>query len=388
MTNHPFDLDTLFQTPAYTQTPEPTERGLEALLFDGEPLCGRATRVFAWYGAPSIPAAPGPVPGIVLVHGGGGTAFADWVRLWNARGYAAIAMDLDGCLPVAAGDRWKRLEDGGPDGIVNGAATPFAQIDYPVRDQWTYHAVAAVIRAHSLLRSRPDVDPARIGITGISWGGFLTCIVAGLDKRFRFAAPVYGCGFSAQSPNWQRDFDALGPEKSARWTELWDPSRYLPEANLDMLWVNGTNDFAFPLPLHQRSYRLAPGPRSLCIRVRMPHGHNGPGENPAEIRAFADNLVREAVPLIRVTVQGEDAGTVWCAFDAGAFPVTSAELTYTCDTATDWVEREWNVAPAAIDAAGGIASAKLPPEVTAYFVNLFDTRALCVSAELVIRERD
>ena len=30
------------------------------------------------------------VPGMVLVHGGGGTAFASWVKRWNDRGYAAM----------------------------------------------------------------------------------------------------------------------------------------------------------------------------------------------------------------------------------------------------------------------------------------------------------
>jgi dienelactone hydrolase len=36
-------------------------------------------------------------PGIVLVHGGGGAAFAKWAELWAKRGYAGIAMDLAGC---------------------------------------------------------------------------------------------------------------------------------------------------------------------------------------------------------------------------------------------------------------------------------------------------
>lgn len=37
---------------------------------------------------------------MVLVHGGGGTAFADWVKLWTARGYAAISMSYDGMMPT------------------------------------------------------------------------------------------------------------------------------------------------------------------------------------------------------------------------------------------------------------------------------------------------
>ena len=36
---------------------------------------------------------------MVLVHGGGGTAFAEWVKAWTSRGYAAIAMDTCGQIP-------------------------------------------------------------------------------------------------------------------------------------------------------------------------------------------------------------------------------------------------------------------------------------------------
>ena len=68
-------------------------------------------------------------------------------------------------------------------------------IDEPVGDQWPFHAVAAALRAHSLLAADPAVDAARIGLTGISWGGYLTCLVSGVDERYRFACPVYGCGF-------------------------------------------------------------------------------------------------------------------------------------------------------------------------------------------------
>ena len=59
----------------------------------------------------------------------------------------------------------------------------------------------------------PGVDPDRIGVTGISWGGYLTCIVAGVDPRFRFAAPVYGCGFLGDNSAWLPEFQKMGPEK-------------------------------------------------------------------------------------------------------------------------------------------------------------------------------
>src|SRR5439155_22684356 len=112
---------------------------------------------------------------------------------------------------------------------------------------WTYHAVAAVMRGHSLLRSLPNVDPERVGVTGISWGGYLTCIVAGVDNRFKAAVPVYGCGFLHENSVWLDRFAKMTPEQRKRWTTLWDPSVYLPAVTMPILFVNGTNDFAYPL---------------------------------------------------------------------------------------------------------------------------------------------
>ena len=103
---------------------------------------------------------------------GGGDAFEPWAKLWADRGYVALAMDLSGRGP----DR-KRLLDGGPD---QDDETKFRDFDpADPSSMWTYQAVAAVLRGHSLLASRSEVDANRIGVTGISWGGYLTCIVAG-----------------------------------------------------------------------------------------------------------------------------------------------------------------------------------------------------------------
>jgi dienelactone hydrolase len=46
--------------------------------------------------------------------------------------------------------------------------------------------------ALEVLRSRPDVDPARIGITGASGGGYNSWIMAALDPRIAVSVPVVG----------------------------------------------------------------------------------------------------------------------------------------------------------------------------------------------------
>jgi dienelactone hydrolase len=376
----PWDLKRL-SAPPQVYPAELHEQSMRSLFYDGLPWKGRPTRVFAWYGVPETRPASGKFPAIVLVHGGGGTAFADWVKLWNSRGYAAIAMDTCGSLPSrgydepgGAKDR-PRHEFSGPPGWDAG----FDQIDAPLEDQWTYHAVADILLANSLLRSFPEIDANRIGITGISWGGYLTSIAASVDPRFRFAVPVYGCGFLGDNSVWLPAFAKLGPETAHKWLDLWDPSVYLPRARMPFLWVAGTNDFAYPLDSLQKSYRLPKSPRTLAIRLRMPHGHSGPGERPEEIRAFADHIVGAGQPLASIHRQGRNGRKAWAGYRASV-PLERAELLYTTQTGK-WQDRLWIAVPAEVDSSGKRVSAVLPEGVTVYYFNLIDRRGLVVSSE-------
>jgi dienelactone hydrolase len=369
-----WDMDTLSRVPAVRPAPGFDAPGVKALFFDGPPWKGKPTRVFAWYGVPAGERKE-KAPGIVLVHGGGGTAFDEWVRLWTGRGYAAIAMDTCGCTPGGQNAAHPRHDLGGPPGWGG-----FDQIDALPADQWTYHAVAAVVLAHSLLRSFPEVDAGRIGITGISWGGYLTCIAAGVDARFRFAVPVYGCGFLGEDSCWLDTFKGMGEEKARKWLGAWDPSVYLPAARMPFLWVTGTNDFAYPMDSLRKSYRLPAGEQALCLRIRMPHGHGGPGENPEEILVFADAVLRGGVPLPEITGQGRDGDRAWAAFRAApAAPVDRAELIFSEDGGP-WQKREWKSAPAEVDRAAGKASAALPGKTRVWFFNVIDSRGHVTSS--------
>ena len=54
--------------------------------------------------------------------------------------------------------------------------------------------VMDIRRAESILASRPEVDPARIGITGVSLGGIMTSIAAGVDGHFWRVCPILAGG--------------------------------------------------------------------------------------------------------------------------------------------------------------------------------------------------
>ncbi len=371
-----WDLAALGRPPRVHEAPEFKAEGVRGLFYEGLPWKGKPTRVFAWYGVPENHRPGQKLPAMVLAHGGGGTAFDEWVRQWTRRGYAAIAMDLEGTLPQGQYPNRPRHDWSGP--ARSGA---FADLDEPARDQWFYHAVADIILAHSLLRSFPEVDADRMGLTGISWGGILTCAVAGIDHRFRLAVPVYGCGFLSDAPVFQNAWTARGPGSADRWMALWDPARYLPGAQMPMLWINGTNDLHFPLNIHRRSWALPSPPGRLCIRVGMKHGHP-PGWEPEEIDAFADSILLGGDPLPLVRTWGSSDGRCRVTFESSR-PIRTAELVYSEDV-SDWVKCRWLTREAAIDSAGTAAEAAMPEGCAAWFFNLTDAQGLLVSSPVEV----
>ena len=369
----PWNLAELSKTPQFEWLQKGD--GVWSLMYQGEPFKGKPTRVFAYYATPGTLhgdiTGDHALPCVVLVHGGGGHAFKEWAEMWAKRGYAAIAMDLAGCGPDE-----KPLPDGGPG---QSDEEKFQPIDGPVTDMWTYHAVADVIRAHSLARSFPEVDPSQTAITGISWGGYLTCIVSGLDNRFRAVVPVYGCGFLAEDSFWTEILAAMPPAKRERWISLFDPSRYVGSASMPMFFIDGTNDFAYPLDSYAKTYSLVHSPREYRITVGMKHSHQF-GWDPPEIAMFIDSRLRDGVPLPRVGTPVLTGNAVKASVDAKT-GLTSASFHYTTDTGT-MNQRTWLTRPARIE-KGAIIADPPPAGATIWFLTVKDERGAVVSSELV-----
>ena len=320
---------------------------VQELYYDGEPWQGKSTRVFAYLGRPTNTGSA-KLPAMVLVHGGGGRAFKDWAEHWAKRGYVALAMDLAGNGPGG------RLPDGGPDQSDTVKFRNFTLAE--VRDMWTYHAVAAVVRGHSLLRSMPGVDRDRMGITGISWGGYLTCIVAGIDSRFKVAVPVYGCGFLGDNSVWRdKALGAMTPEARALWLRLFDPSQYVGAVRYPILFVNGTTDFAYPMDSYQKTYRLVPEKwRQVSMAVNRPHGHIWTFP---EVDAFVGSVLRRDPVWGRFGVPRVEGHRLEAGWGRGA-DLRDPVLCYTTNSGA-WQERKWVTVPARID--GAALSGELPP---------------------------
>jgi cephalosporin-C deacetylase-like acetyl esterase len=340
---------------------------VQEVYYQGEPFHGKPTRVFAYLGRPNT--GKGPYPAMLLVHGGGGKAFREWAEHWAQRGYVALAMDTAGCGPNGP------LTDGGPDQSDTTKFRGFT--DDEVCDMWTYHAVAAVIRGHSLLARLPEVDRSRIGITGLSWGGYLTCIVAALDHRLKVAVPVYGCGFLGEDSYWKATALAkMRPDARDRWLRDFDPSQYLSGVKCPMLFLNGTRDFAYPLDSYRASYRLVPAHlRHVSVIPDLPHHHIWTF---AEVDQFVDSVLRHGAPLpcLRAPAIHRDLVTATVVSSA---PIKQASLLYTTDTG-EWQKRRWGTLPAEIN--GETIVAHLPGQrPLTWYLLVTDAQGLRASTE-------
>jgi len=126
------------------------------------------------------PKAEGKYPAIVVQHFLGGTKeeMKPLIGPLAQKGFVVAAID-----GRYRGDRknGKDLQTAMLESLRSGKGHPFL-----------LDTAYDVTRLIDYLQSRPDVDPTRIGMTGVSEGGIITWMVAAADDRVKVAAPVIG----------------------------------------------------------------------------------------------------------------------------------------------------------------------------------------------------
>lgn len=373
----PWDKADLFTTPKYSYVDDYNVEGVQSLFYEGLVYHNKVSRFYAYYSAPDGEAPVSGWPAVVLVHGGGGTASAEWVEQWNKHGYAAISMDLEGNLP-ARGPSGERPR--------HAWSTPKRSSHFeektinwgkPVEEHWFYHAIGGVIRAACLLHSFPEVDSHRIGIEGFSWGGVLTSVALGVDPRFKFGITHTGCGFLHEGDSYfGTSFRRRSPDKLQMALAYYEPSSYLHKVTCPVLRTSSPTDSHFPLVCEMKSAQATQGPFSLWIKVGWGHAAR-PEKEPY---AFADSVVKGGPELPKC---GEliQEGNTWSVSFTGPYPLEQAELCYTLDTGLS-KERQWHVVAAKLDFS--TASAELPEGTRVFYFNVSDSAGRMASS--LIRE--
>lgn len=294
--------------PVSSTTGENRWSHIRALTFDGANIGENKTKVFAYIGYPENAE---NAPAVVLVHGGLGHPYAMWIKKWTDRGYVAIAFENTGYFPTELGKNVAGRDSDPHNYWEYGLAGDFAEEGYmnaptnsgmgdsgaEPESQWMYHCVAQTILAHNILRNDPTVDPERIGITGISWGGIITSTAIGFDNRYAFAIPVYCTGYSSETLGNMGSYFGNLPAKT-----VWGAENRYDRVDFPVLWLCWNNDSSSSIHAPSLSYLHTKGGSEktvLSIIDNMQHYHSAAWDQKVNYR-FADWVVKDGNGLTQL----------------------------------------------------------------------------------------
>jgi dienelactone hydrolase len=232
---------------------EPRDEGGIA-VHDVTWLSPHGGRVSAWM---VVPPGAGPFAGLVYLHGSE-TWRDDFLD-------EAIAMAHAGAVSLVVDAPFARIGDD-----RRYALTAF---DAPEEERaMTAQAVVDVRRAFDVLSARDDVDRARLGFVGHSWGASLGVVLAAVDTRPSALALVTGrpswTGFLETSDAGfvERARERLSREEWENYLRLMAPLDALAEiggVDAGRLYLQyGTADDVVPPDVAQQLIDAAPGARS------------------------------------------------------------------------------------------------------------------------------
>jgi dienelactone hydrolase len=195
------------------------------------------------------PAGKGPFAGLIVQHG----------------------MPGSGADMAAVGESFARLG-----AVVVLIDAPFARrsgepVRFDERDRREQiQLIVDLCRAVDLLRARDDVDPDRIGYLGVSYGGAMGGLLAGVEHRIAAFVLRVGDGGLVEHFGTRRDsggsLPPLPTARRRRWLAAMrpiEPLRWVRRATASLLFQSGRHDDVVP-PADARRYQAAaPEPKEV-----------------------------------------------------------------------------------------------------------------------------
>ena len=352
----------------------------------------------------ATPKAPGKHPGMLVLHGGGGCAEVDKAMAWAQRGYVAVAPDLPGIaepkkLTVTKG-KWSSLKYGEGRWVATPDAGSSVICD----------AVVSAMKSLYLLRSQPDVDTLRIGVVGVSWGGYMTTMVCGLaGDQVKAGFALYGCGFFDRGGYGATNWEKISAEERDRWLLHLDAGRRVPNMKAAYFLAAASNDFFGYATSAQATLDAIPGEKNHLFAPNANHKISVPGgssfdKKPAkpftptafqpfptpegqkanwlamEVPYFDYYLKDVGQPFPKVAVE-KSGDPLLARFSVTApHPLTKVEV-YWAAANPDARKREWLALPAA-KVGDNLYETKIPAEAADWFALVSDDRPVTVSGRL------
>jgi cephalosporin-C deacetylase len=269
--------------PKFDLVPQPGLSTTEVEVFQAEMVSYGGVRIRGWY---TVPRKPGKYPGILMVPGYG-SAMSPATDVTYA---AVLALDIRGHgiskQDFNPGDReymWEGM--GGPE-----------------KDYVYAGAFMDCIRGLDFLASRPEVDAARLAVTGGSQGGGLTFATAGLDPRVVACAPDvpwlddwpgYEEAASWAVENYPKYIAAnpgVTPARLRRTLSYFDVANLTPRIRCPVLVSIGLQDDVVPPRTVLTAYNRIHAPKELVVYPYGQHEGGGDAHEKIKMRWLRDRL--------------------------------------------------------------------------------------------------
>jgi len=203
-------------------------------------MCDAAMPVDGWV-IPPVDYEPGKkYPGILLIHGGpqgryDGTKFIADAQIYSAEGYFAFF-----CNPRGSNGQGREFQ------YVSGK---YGTIDFDDLMQFT----------DKVLELYPDIDSTRLGVTGGSYGGFMTNWVIGHTDRFAAAVSVVSISNYFTKPVGDIGWYDMTEQRADAWHnagELWwhSPLKYAKNVKTPTMFCQNDEDFRCPIDQAEQMY--------------------------------------------------------------------------------------------------------------------------------------
>lgn len=347
---------------------------VEEIYYESREYKGKPVRIFGYF---CYPINAKKLPAILLSHGGGGTAHLGRTIAWAKRGYAVLTIDLPG-----KGDQRSSSRSTGPDMDVPILLRTNPDPSY----NYLVHAVAAARNGITFLTQRSEVDPDRIGMVGLSWGGVLTLLTNGQDKRLKTAVNVFGAGYIPEGCTWQNRFNLKSKEDLNRWYSFIDPKNFLKTQHAPILFITGTNDHCYYLPTFQKSFAEVTVDKKLLLIPNLRHRFLPYMQR--IVWNWLDSKLKHKgsfpeIALLPIFEKGNDKLVVPIIATAHSH-ITKATLYYTKGEPSRWTKRQWESIDGYYEDGiyyFGIPEALLSPEIM-FYVSVKDNHGSAVSTPI------
>jgi len=299
--------------------------------------------IYAYYMTPQT---EGKCPAMLILHGGGQSAdsYYDLGLKFANRGYVCLIPDLPG---IADPGRVDREGKGSSGEWMN---YPYARNHFNVnpnaKSSSIYEGMVVSIQSFYLLKNNAKVFEDKIGVRGLSWGGYATTILSGLlGDQIAAALAVYGCGYF-DLPSWFKTYiDRLSTEGQEEWLSNLDAGRFANRIEAPFFFMAASNDTYFWPPAMMATYNELENKKYIVFSPNNDHSlSNLPAADITEFMFFNHYLIGGESRPGEITVLNHTTDTVYnqeVEFMVESDVSLLNVKVYSSSSADEWKDRKW-----------------------------------------------